>query len=49
MRGRLALLSATASSSRPSGKIAKVWTKVVNPNTHSDDVLAAEIAAARKP
>jgi peroxiredoxin Q/BCP len=29
----------------PSGKVAKVWTGV-NPNTHSDDVLAA-IAAAK--
>ena len=30
----------------PAGKIAKVWTGV-NPNTHSDDVLA-EIAAEKK-
>lgn len=30
----------------PSGKVAKVWTGV-NPNTHSDDVLA-EIAAEKK-
>ena len=30
----------------PAGKIAKVWTGV-NPNTHSDDVLA-EIAAQQK-
>jgi peroxiredoxin Q/BCP len=30
----------------PDGKVAKVWTKV-NPNTHSDDVLA-EIQAQKK-
>ena len=30
----------------PSGKVVKAWTKV-NPNTHSDDVLA-EIAADKK-